>query len=345
MTVNAAPVAWAVPGTFPVAPGIHRVPLPLPLTGLPAVNVYVVDAPGGPVLIDSGWAGDASLAALQAGLHTLGVDLTDVAGFVVTHAHWDHYSQAVAVRRRHGTPISVGAGERPDIEGFDDTHGLYPHQLDRLVRAGAGGLAARVRAKAPDPHEVDVPHEGPDHWLADGDTVAVAGGALEVIATPGHTRGHVVLRHTPTGVVFTGDHVLPRITPAVGHEYDPPTSPLHDYLLSLARTREFDDALMAPAHGPVGGSVGIRSAELISHHETRLEEVATLVAAGHDTAFAVATAMRWTSRARTLDELDVVHAMTAVLEVDAHLEVLTERGVVDGAIDGEVRHVARSRRS
>lgn len=106
MTVNAAPVEWAVPGTFPIAPGIHRVPLPLPLTGLPAVNVYVVDAPGGPVLIDSGWAGDASLAALQAGLHTLDVDLADVAGFVVTHAHWDHDRQAAVDVPPSGTMSS-----------------------------------------------------------------------------------------------------------------------------------------------------------------------------------------------------------------------------------------------
>ena len=33
---------WTVPGVYPVAPGVHRVPLPLPTDGLRAVNVYVV---------------------------------------------------------------------------------------------------------------------------------------------------------------------------------------------------------------------------------------------------------------------------------------------------------------
>ena len=44
---------WADPGLFTVAPGVHRVPLPLPTDGLRAVNVYVVEEGDGLVLIDS----------------------------------------------------------------------------------------------------------------------------------------------------------------------------------------------------------------------------------------------------------------------------------------------------
>ena len=35
---------WQEPGAHPVAPGIHRIPLPLPQDGLRAVNVYAVTA-------------------------------------------------------------------------------------------------------------------------------------------------------------------------------------------------------------------------------------------------------------------------------------------------------------
>ena len=60
MTADARAVAreWAEPGAYPVAPGVHRVPLPLPTDGLRAVNVYVIKAGDGLVLIDSGWALD-----------------------------------------------------------------------------------------------------------------------------------------------------------------------------------------------------------------------------------------------------------------------------------------------
>ena len=38
------PDDWTEPGAFEVAPGVHRIPLPLPNDGLRAVNVYAVDA-------------------------------------------------------------------------------------------------------------------------------------------------------------------------------------------------------------------------------------------------------------------------------------------------------------
>ncbi len=47
---------WTEPGAFEVAPGVHRLPLPLPMDGLRAVNVYVVETDDGLVLIDGGWA-------------------------------------------------------------------------------------------------------------------------------------------------------------------------------------------------------------------------------------------------------------------------------------------------
>ena len=51
---------WVTPGAFEVAPGVHRIPLPLPLDGLRAVNVYALRDGDGLVLIDAGWALDVA---------------------------------------------------------------------------------------------------------------------------------------------------------------------------------------------------------------------------------------------------------------------------------------------
>jgi glyoxylase-like metal-dependent hydrolase (beta-lactamase superfamily II) len=110
---------WTTPGTYPVIPGVHRIPLPLPFTGLHAVNVYTVEDPSGLVVVDAGWAADESREALRAGLRAIGYGLDDVAQFVVTHAHWDHYTQAIALRESFGSRVRIGRGERPSIEAFD----------------------------------------------------------------------------------------------------------------------------------------------------------------------------------------------------------------------------------
>ena len=47
---------WTAPTAEEVAPDVFRVPLPLPSDGLRAVNVYVLMSPGGPALVDGGWA-------------------------------------------------------------------------------------------------------------------------------------------------------------------------------------------------------------------------------------------------------------------------------------------------
>ena len=47
---------WTAEGAWQVAPGLWRIPLPLPMDGLKAVNVYVLETDAGLTLVDGGWA-------------------------------------------------------------------------------------------------------------------------------------------------------------------------------------------------------------------------------------------------------------------------------------------------
>src|SRR3954464_659488 len=93
--------AWERPGAHPVAPGIHRIPLPLPGDSLKAVNVYAVDDGDGVVLVDGGWALAEAEEQLGRALGEIGYALGDVHEYLVTHHHRDHYTNAVAMRRKH----------------------------------------------------------------------------------------------------------------------------------------------------------------------------------------------------------------------------------------------------
>lgn len=107
---------WIESGAFQVAPGVHRIPLPLPTDGLRAVNVYAIEDDDGLVLIDGGWSLEESRRQLETSLKEIGFGLADISRFLVTHVHRDHYTQAVAVRREFGTRVSLGIGERPTLE-------------------------------------------------------------------------------------------------------------------------------------------------------------------------------------------------------------------------------------
>lgn len=326
---------WTEPGVYPVAPGVHRVPLPLPTDRLKAVNVYVIVEDGGLTLIDSGWALDQARAALTSALATLGAGLGDVRSFLVTHIHRDHYTLGVQLRREFGTTLALGLGEKPGMEVLL-AGGLRPFspQLAELQASGASEVLDQLAAMDRQPPGDLGDWENPDKWLAPHSELSLTSRTLRVLPTPGHTQGHVVFTDSAAGLLFAGDHVLPHITPSIGFEAAPADSPLADYLNSLELIRKLPDLTLLPAHGWVADSTHARIAELIAHHDERLREMAGAVASlGTATAAQVAAAIGWTRRRRSFGSLDVFNQMLAVTETFAHLNLLAADGVLTAAGD------------
>jgi glyoxylase-like metal-dependent hydrolase (beta-lactamase superfamily II) len=330
---------------------VHRIPLPLPSDGLRAVNVYAIEAADGLVLIDSGWALANARGQLERSLARIGAGLPDVRRFLVTHLHRDHYTQAIELRRIFGTPVALGAEERHSISKLLGAE-FRPlgAQLTVLASAGADEVASQLAAmtaidigagswtaKSKLAGSLQPGHPGlrpaatfaaalgfeaPDDWIAPGQAFDLGTRTLTAIATPGHTRGHLVFADGQAGLLFAGDHVLPHITPSIGFEEAPSASPLADYLQSLNVVRRMPDMRLLPAHGPVSPSTHARIDELADHHAGRLKEMAELIAGREQTAYQVAQAIGWTSRRRRLAELDPMNQMLAICETVYHLDLL-----------------------
>lgn len=327
---------WSEPGPQEVAPGVHRIPLPLPNDGLRAVNVYAIADGEDVVLIDSGWATDESHRQLAGALDRIGYGLEHVSQFLITHSHADHYTQAVRIRREHATPISVGEGERTTLEWITPERVRRPFsQFAQLHRAGADDVVAELEALPPNTEVDENTWALPDHWLSGCPTITLRTRTLRAIPTPGHTRGHYVFWDADAGLLFAGDHVLPHITPSIGFEAVPDASPLADYLTSLLLVRTMPDARLLPAHGPVGMNVHERVDELLDHHATRLDLTLTAVAKGASTSREAAERLGWTRRGRAFAEMDVFNRMLATLETAAHLDVLAERGLLSVTDDAD----------
>lgn len=317
---------WTEPGAWSVAPGVHRIPLPLPMDGLRAVNVYVLETDDGLTLIDGGWAIEASRTRLEKSLADLGAGVGDIRRFLVTHVHRDHYTQAVTIRREVGSHVSLGLGDKSTLDLINAADlGEDPH-LAMFIEAGAPQIARAwadfTRTSAPD---LDL-WSYPDTWL-DGDLQLTVGGrTLDAVHTPGHTRGHYVFADTAGDLLFAGDHVLPTITPSIGFEPVLAPDPLGDFMASLVRVRELPDLRLLPAHGPVAPSSHARVDELLAHHEERLALSLAAVRGGSQTSYDVAGELPWTRHGRRLAELDVFNSAMATLETRAHLSLLVARG-------------------
>lgn len=319
---------WTEPGAWPVAPGVHRIPLPLPMDGLRAVNVYALETDRGLTLIDAGWAIEEARALLERSLKEIGYAVSDINRFLVTHVHRDHYTQAVTVRREFGAHVSLGLGDKPTLDLVIDESkrpGEDPH-LQMMRDAGAAKMA-EAWAKLSEGMTPDLSQwEYPDAWLEDDHTIDVDGRALAAVHTPGHTQGHFVFADHAASLLFAGDHVLPTITPSIGFEPVLAAQPLGDFLASLAKVRGLPDLTLLPAHGPVAPSSHARVDELVVHHDERLALCLAAVATGGSTAYDVAQELPWTRHERRMSDLDLFNAALATLETRAHLELLVARG-------------------
>ncbi len=134
-------------------------------------NCYVVRADRAAaeaVVIDPG--GDITQLRLE--LARMGAR---VAAILLTHGHWDHVLGVVDLVEASGAPVYLSEAELPELKSDGSELMGFP-PLDSFT---------------------------PDHLLAGGETLELAGLTIEVVAVPGHRPGHMAF--VIDGGLFSGD--------------------------------------------------------------------------------------------------------------------------------------------
>src|SRR5207253_498065 len=80
---------------------------------------------------------------------------------------------------------------------------------------------------------------------------------------------HPLEAEKPDGILFVGDHLLPKITPHVGVYPGGPENPLGDFLNSHEKIKRLEARLVCPAHGGVYEDHRRRASQLIDFHRVR----------------------------------------------------------------------------
>jgi glyoxylase-like metal-dependent hydrolase (beta-lactamase superfamily II) len=149
---------------------------------------------------------------------------------------------------------------------------------------------------------------------------------LEVIHTPGHTRGTICLFEKRSGLLFSGDHVLPTITPNVSLGPLYIGDPLGDYLESLGRVEELEARNILPSHEFVFSDLRGRAREIREHHANRLKNTLEILKnSATQSAYEIATQLDWYA---PWEKLNPGEKRAAVLETLAHVQYLKVRGSV-----------------
>ncbi|MFF2851473.1 MBL fold metallo-hydrolase [Streptomyces sp. NPDC058001] len=320
--------------------GVRSIRVPIPDNPLGHTLVHLLDTDSGPVLVDTGWDDPTSWDTLTEGLAACGTSVDAVHGVVVTHHHPDHHGLSGKVREASGAWIAMHAADAEVVRRTRENRPerWYAYMAAKLTAAGAPDeLVAPLRA-ARGSGRSGMPGTRPalpDRDIVPGDLLPLAGRRLRAIWTPGHTPGHVCLHleeEHPAGLpghgrLFSGDHLLPGITPHIGLYEDPDDStavpdPLGDYLDSLERVGRLGPAEILPAHQHAFTDAPARVRALLDHHESRLTHLHALLAAPL-TPWQLAERMDWN---RPWAEIPFASRTIAVSEAEAHLRRLVKLG-------------------
>jgi glyoxylase-like metal-dependent hydrolase (beta-lactamase superfamily II) len=313
-----------------LAPGIYQLTIPMPFR-LNHVHVYLVEADDGYLLIDTGVNTSEAFAGLKRKLDDLGLDFTVITQIVITHFHSDHCGQAARIRDLGGAQIVMGSTERATLEVVQADQNHEPEE--QFLHHGLPPEQAKQYAEVlPYLKSLSLPFEV-DIQIGPGYTLLAKQRRLEAFLTPGHTPGHICLFLPEEQIMFSGDHILQKITPNIGlHSYSGP-DPLGAYLRSLRATLKLGARRLLPSHGPVVEEPDTRIHELLQHHDRRLQGCLRVLSASPSTAYEVSRQVFGTA-------LDPFGRWLALGETLSHLEHLVCQGVVSRAEeDGRVRYV------
>ena len=271
-----------------VAPGILRSQLPISLPGLGHVNCYFLEDERGVAIVDPGLPGPQSWRALVDRLKQAGYKPKNVHTVVVTHSHPDHFGGAGRMRDTYGAEVISHRSFRTwfdpaedeslddDPEGDADTStrtspfgrqmpwrsdetfrpplkrrlkfGLYRHALKRFMRTPS-----------------------PTRRVDDAEVITLARREWVSLHTPGHTNDHLCLFDPVGGIVLSGDHVLPTITPHISGLVAG-ADPLTEFFGSLEKVAGLEGVtLTLPAHGHPFEDLAGRAHAIRQHHEERLD--------------------------------------------------------------------------
>ena len=168
------------------------------------------------VVIDPG--GDVKL--LKQAIDALNIEVVNL---VLTHGHLDH----------------VGGTE--ELAAITQVPVVGPHKEDNFWLQGLPNQSQMFGFPHTEPFE-------PTTWLNEGDVVKFGNQVLNVVHTPGHTPGHVVLFNQEAKMAFVGDVLFKG---GVGRSDFPKGD--HDTLITSIKTKLWplgNDMKFVPGHGP-----------------------------------------------------------------------------------------------
>ena len=302
---------------FNLGHGILHFPLKLPWSPPGFVNIYLIEDDDGYIMIDCGVNGDEYFEDLKMNLNNLNIQLSDIKLLIGTHLHSDHVGLST-VLRNEGIKFGLYKNAPDFIPRYNDWSSRFKAIGEYAKKQGA------PKDFLDDMNSITTPTTTgkitPPEILFDEGKIKDIDRDLQVIFTPGHDISEISILDTSSKIIFSGDHVLPRITPFIPlHDED--TDMLSNYVNSLEKVNNIDHEKIAPGHFEVIDSPQNRIEQILLHHEKRSKKIIGILSNGALTGWEVTQSLF----SRPLDSWNL---RMAFQETMAHLKYIESQGII-----------------
>jgi glyoxylase-like metal-dependent hydrolase (beta-lactamase superfamily II) len=187
-------------------------------------------------LVDTGLPGEED--GVIAGIEKIGRKPNELSHILITHAHMDHMGSVAALKKVSGAQVVASSKEVNYIGGARKTWTMGREGLAGKLFKGALYLLETFSFTY-EPVPVDMPCQG-------GEVIDCFGG-MQVIATPGHSRGSLSYYQHERKILFTGDALSGtpqlRLPPRLG------CADYREALTSVGKLAELDVEICLFGHG------------------------------------------------------------------------------------------------
>ncbi|WP_141992065.1 MBL fold metallo-hydrolase [Bacillus sp. B4EP4a] len=243
---------------------VTQVTIPMPFR-LDHVHCFLAEGKKGWTIIDTGLNNKTTKD-----LWNPIIEKHDITNIIITHYHPDHFGYAGALQQLTGADVWMTQVDEHAGTTYWETDSL------NLLKENykACGMEDEVAVALSSDESGFMPQVKPyptvNHHLEEGMKLHFGKYEYEVIFTPGHSDGLISLYNKEKSVLFSTDHILPRVSPNISYWFKGFCNPLEEFFTSLKKIQKLNVEYVIPSHGKTFQNANKRIVELLDHHQDRL---------------------------------------------------------------------------
>jgi glyoxylase-like metal-dependent hydrolase (beta-lactamase superfamily II) len=273
------------------------------------------------ILIDCGPTTDEAFITLKSYIQSIGYTMDNLEACIVTHSHYEHYGMLERIKQNYEVKVLA----HPAMLDFSsiDFNGILSLVYDMFI---TNGMPQESVEKFLSLYQ-DIMKNNPipliDEVIHHRDFVSKIP-ELQIIWTPGHAADHLCIYNENTKAMFTGDHVISKVTSQIGLTYVAQSeNPMKVYQQSLKELLNYDIEVSYPGHNRPIENTHERITEILKHHESRESWILKTLNSKKLTAFEIGSQI-FGDKPSTIG-----HYIISCTETIAHLKFLEVKGKVN----------------